>query len=85
MFGHELCTPVDLPPQYVHNLQERLWVVHELTRQGLADAGSCQKQAYDSRCRELCFWRSSVGLQSRVKKGLLPQADEPVGWTLYST
>ncbi|KAI3373745.1 hypothetical protein L3Q82_022328, partial [Scortum barcoo] len=57
MFGHDLCTPVDLifgpPPEpevegepgldYLYHLRERLQEVHNLTRQTLADAGVRQK------------------------------------------
>lgn len=89
MFGHELRTPVDLvfgsPPEpevvggpgldYFYHLRERLREVHELTRGALADAGSRQKRAYDSRSRGEDF-----GPGARVwvysperKKGLSPK------------
>ncbi|KAJ8396456.1 hypothetical protein AAFF_G00017620 [Aldrovandia affinis] len=69
MFGRELRTPVDLvfgpPPEpeveggpeidYLRQLQERLQVAHDFTRQAQAGSGVKQKRAYDTRCRGQAF------------------------------
>ncbi|KAJ8414147.1 hypothetical protein AAFF_G00067450 [Aldrovandia affinis] len=40
---------------YLRQLQERLRVVHDLTRQAQAESGVRQKQAYDTQCRDQVF------------------------------
>uniref|UniRef100_A0A3B3RA74 Integrase catalytic domain-containing protein n=1 Tax=Paramormyrops kingsleyae TaxID=1676925 RepID=A0A3B3RA74_9TELE len=89
LFGRELKTPVDLvfgpPPEpelpgrpgldYFYELRERLRVVHELTRQALADAGSKQRRAYDVRSRGRYFAAGEeVWVYSPVRRrGLSPK------------
>ncbi len=60
---------------YLYNLQERLQLVQEMTRQALSDAGCRQKRAYGSRCRGEDFVpRVQVWVYSpERKKGLSPK------------
>ncbi|CAI5670428.1 unnamed protein product [Oreochromis niloticus] len=60
---------------YLHNILARLREVQQLTRQALRDAGSRQKQAYDTRCKgEGLSQGQHVWVHSpERKKGLSPK------------